>query len=230
VNYDVAYPGPMLDETYFPTTAAALGPTAGIQGAAFWTSTSLGYPYTVVFYSGAYPGELVTETNYTPTTRDDLRCVRGGTGPFAFATKPSDAPPGRYTTPSAGVVFDTKTKLAWQQTPTATTADGGTYPSFSFVDARTYCGGLSLDGGGWRVPTVRELSTLVDWSRAPSLGSKPAAIDQTFFPGTPNDFADMFWSATPVAGDPASAWYVGFDHGEACESERTNALYVRCVR
>ena len=40
--------------------------------------------------------------------------------------------------------------------------DPGTY---TFSAAQTYCAGLSLAGGGWRVPSVKELMTLFDFQR-----------------------------------------------------------------
>ena len=72
----------------------------------------------------------------------------------AWATAPS----GRYTI-TAGTVYDTKTKLTWQQPgPSAT---------YTWAAAKTYCAGLgsSLGGTGWRLPTIKELQTIVDNSK-----------------------------------------------------------------
>lgn len=92
----------------------------------------------------------------------------------------ADAPPGRYTVIDDGTVYDTRTKLTWQQSVVATAANAD--------GAAVYCKGLALAGGGWRLPTVSELLTLVDPTR------KNPAIDSTAFPDTP---AVAFWSATP---------------------------------
>jgi hypothetical protein len=87
------------------------------------------------------------------------------------------APAGRYTV-SNGSVFDTKTKLTWQQVVPAETLK-------TLADAQTYCAGLgaNLGGTGWRVPTVKEFLSLVDYSQAAA-----PLIDPTAFPATPTDF------------------------------------------
>ena len=64
-----------------------------------------------------------------------------------------------------------------------------------------YCASLALDGGGWRLPTVDELRSIVDPSRI------LPAIDTSFFPGTPSA---VFWSSSPVAGLPSYGWGVTF--------------------
>jgi hypothetical protein len=123
-------------------------------------------------------------------------------------------PAGRYTV-SAGSVIDAKTKLVWQQTPAAT--------SYTWAGAKTYCGdiGSSLGGTGWRLPTMKELQTIVDDSR-----SGPS-IDPTAFPASPSG---VFWSSSPVAGMPSSAWCVVFSSGYATNVDITNTGNVRCVR
>jgi hypothetical protein len=92
----------------------------------------------------------------------------------------ANAPAGRYTI-SNGSVFDTKTKLTWQQVVPAETLK-------TAADAQTYCAGLgaTLGGTGWRLPTLKELYTLIDYSQATA-----PHIDPTAFPNTPTDW---FWS------------------------------------
>jgi hypothetical protein len=132
----------------------------------------------------------------------------------AFATRSADAnaPAGRYTT-SGGTVYDTKTKLTWQQAVAP-----GTY---TWAGAKTYCAGLNLVGTGWRLPTIKELQTIVDDSQA------NPAIDQTAFPSTP---ADWFWSSSPLAGSSSVAWGVYFNSGDTDYGDVSYTNYVRCVR
>jgi formylglycine-generating enzyme required for sulfatase activity len=122
------------------------------------------------------------------------------------------APAGRYTT-TGGTVFDTKTKLTWQQTAPAAT--------YTWAAATTYCQSLSLAGTGWRLPTSKELQTIVDYSQ-----SNPS-IDPTAFPATP---ATYFWSSSPLAGSPSSAWFVYFSSGITGFFDVTSSTDVRCVR
>jgi Protein of unknown function (DUF1566) len=125
------------------------------------------------------------------------------------------APTGHYVVTAGsgtgnGTVYDTKSKLTWQQTVSSTT--------YTWADAKTYCAA----GGGWRVPTIKELQSIVDISQtaAPS-------IDPTAFPSTPSDW---FWSSSPMAGSPSYAWGVYFSNGNTNGYGVSDAGHVRCVR
>jgi hypothetical protein len=123
------------------------------------------------------------------------------------------APAGRYTI-DHGAVTDVKTKLTWQQAASSTT--------YTQAGAASVCATLSLNGGRWRLPTVKELVTLVDVSVA----SGPT-IDATAFPGTPSG---SFWSSTPSAEAAGVAWALYFSGGNAYSDEVSSSAYVRCVR
>jgi Protein of unknown function (DUF1566) len=139
----------------------------------------------------------------------------------AGAPRPGNVPAGRYTYPAAGTVYDTKTKLTWQQTAPSV--------MYAWAAAKTYCAGLgaTLGGTGWRLPTMKELTTIVD-ERLPA-GPK---LDRTAFPGPPaiGGPTPDFWSSSPVAGTPSNAWFVDFQDGYADYVGMTNTFYVRCVR
>jgi hypothetical protein len=141
----------------------------------------------------------------------------------------ANAPAGRYTMPTPGVVYDTKTKLTWQQAvPDSSWFTWGspTQPG----TAQNYCAGLTLGGGGaWRLPTVSELQTLVDYTQTGLLvdGGAAPMIDTTFFPNTQ---PAVFWSATPFAGAEGFAWGVNFTFGNSNGYNTGPANYVRCVR
>ena len=102
------------------------------------------------------------------------------------------APAGRYTITN-GTVLDNKTHLTWQQTATT---------NVTLAAARTTC-----TNAGFRLPTLKEMSTIIDYQVPLGLDPANALIDQTAFPGTPNVF---FWTATPVANFPTFSWTVGF--------------------
>lgn len=125
----------------------------------------------------------------------------------------ADAPMGRYTMPVAGTVYDTRTRLTWQQS-----VDANTY---TWVNAAMYCKNLALAGGGWRLPSVKELVTLVD------VRQNNPAIDRTFFPNTPVAY---FWTSSPLAGDPSNALYVHFYYGNFNWDAVISTYRVRCVR
>ena len=125
----------------------------------------------------------------------------------------ADAPSGRYTLPGDGTVVDTKTQLTWQRVVPGST--------FNWTDAMTYCQNPGLPGTGWRLPSVKELQTIVDVTL-----SNPA-IDGTAFPGTP---VDTFWTSSPVAGGASQVWAVNFADGTQFGPAVSTATRVRCVR
>jgi hypothetical protein len=114
------------------------------------------------------------------------------------------------------VVVDTKTGLTWQRTPAS---------SMSWAAANAYCANPStataLGGTGWRLPTIKELLSLLDASQ-----TIERRIDHTAFYQT----TAQFWSATRSLEDRADAWLVNFDSGNAGTHGSTTAYSVRCVR
>ena len=136
-------------------------------------------------------------------------------GALAATTARAAAPAGRYTL-ATDTVADTVTHLTWQRSvPTQT---------YTWVAATTYCTGLSLGGftSGWRLPTVKELQSIVD-PRAYN-----PSIDTTAFPATPSNY---FWSSSPHAYYTGNAWFVYFSDGYTSYFSGTSNTYqVRCVR
>ena len=133
------------------------------------------------------------------------------------STARANAPAGRYTIAN-GTVTDNMTKLVWQQH----VVSGGTW-----VQAKSYCAGLALAGGGWRVPSVKELMTLVDFNHNPNVAG--AAIDETVFP-LPSPATEPYWSSSLVSNDSTSAWGVEFSLGTTTWSGLGMNNLVRCVR
>jgi hypothetical protein len=125
-------------------------------------------------------------------------------------TARADAPAGRYTV-AGGIVTDTKTKLLWQQTP----ATPGKRAA-----AIAYCAGL---GPGWRIPTMKELITLVDDSR-----TRPA-LDPVFV-SQPTDSCMTSSAVGRLAAlDPTTYWLVTFRDGSSTYGG-ADAGSLRCVK
>jgi hypothetical protein len=133
-----------------------------------------------------------------------LACLLGTTAVSA------DAPADQYEV-TADTVKDRKTGLTWQRNVEPT--------SRTWAAAKAYCEGLSP--GGWRLPRLKELLTLVDTTR-----SNPA-IDVNAFPNT---VSERYWSATPYAGTTGSAWTVIFAVGYSSYQNAEDPYFVRCVR
>ena len=123
------------------------------------------------------------------------------------------------TTPSytrddtTNIVNDHVTGLQWQDNAEAKTI------TKNWADAKTYCNSLSLDGGGWRLPTIQELRGLSDYGR-----TNPA-INPVFV----NSASNNYWSFTTYAGSSDSAWHIYLGYGDQ-SNNKTSSDYVRCVR
>lgn len=127
------------------------------------------------------------------------------------------------------VVTDNVTGLEWQddvdsvQKPWVTQAnyDAGNYDDTSGDTATTYCSDLSLDDGGWRLPTIEELETLRD------LGRYNPAVTEGVFQHISSDY---YWSSTTNANYTSLAWFVVFNYGYSNYYSKGSSNYVRCVR
>jgi len=85
------------------------------------------------------------------------------------------------------------------------------------VNAAGWCGHKD-----WRLPTVDELRTLVDY------GSFLPALPAKFFPDI--IMPAGFWTSTPSAAGPSYAWIVIFDDGYLGTCVKSWNYYLRLVR
>ena len=128
--------------------------------------------------------------------------------------------PASYTS-KPGYVIDNVTGLWWQEPMDADNnqnnncSAGCTQPN-----AVTYCANLTLAGhGDWRLPTRIELVSIVDYTEV-------TAFNAAAFPKTP---VTQFWTSSPCAATPGSAWYVYF-HATCSSQSQISQARVRCVR
>ncbi len=132
----------------------------------------------------------------------------------ASQDRPS-ATAGRFVLVLEGeAVKDRTTGLIWEQAP----------DSFHGVwsEAPAHCLAKTVGGKqGWRVPTVQELSSLLDQSQ------QDPALPQ----GHPfaNIKSAIYWSATPSEKDDIVAWHVSFLRGEAVTDQKSQTRRVWCV-
>jgi hypothetical protein len=118
----------------------------------------------------------------------------------------------RFTDLLDGTVRDNASGAVWQQAVDVS--------DYSQAEAIAYCAGLALDGGGWRLPTIDELMSIVDTRFDPT-------IDPTYFPGTPRE---RFHSSSPDAGSPSNGWRINFMNGVAYTTVGGYPGRARCVR
>jgi hypothetical protein len=128
---------------------------------------------------------------------------------LAAVVSTATAPAGHYTI-SGGTVYDTKTGLTWEQSPSSSTMQEAV--------AATHCSGLS--GAAWRLPTLKELATIVDFTT-----SNPS-IDTSAFHGIQSS---GYWTSTIYNPSTADGWLIFFDTGGWGPTTLTSNGYVICV-
>ena len=112
------------------------------------------------------------------------------------------------------VVTDSKTQLQWK--------DNAIGSTMTWIDAISHCESLNFaTHSDWRLPNLRELTSLVDDSKT------PLSIDTSVFEYT---VSNIYWSSTTSVGRTSYAWYVVFDFGSQGAHNKFDSYYVRCVR
>jgi len=189
---DTARSGPAIDTTAFPGTPAQY----------FWTSSPWAVTKTplrawiINFYEGLASNAAFQTGSY------QVRCVRRTTGGAMPGYRIAD-----------GLVTDPATGLTWQRATSSAT--------MTATEATAYCAGLNLGGYAWRLPSVKELATLVDEDRV------SPAIDVSAFPDTAPDV--WYWSSTVAAPDPTERWALNYNDGFTDYRSSSSTSYVRCV-
>ena len=125
-----------------------------------------------------------------------------------------------------GVVIDMTTGLEWQDDYSD---NNNIIKSADWQGAIDYCSALGLDGGGWRIPTIKELENITDEGRY------DPSIDTTVFTNIISSFnsniSPKYWSSTDHYFNPViEAWYVEFNHGDTSITPKRLSWFVRCVR
>jgi hypothetical protein len=112
----------------------------------------------------------------------------------------------RFEPTGNSTVIDHETGLEWQ---------ASTSGPMTWQEAMDYASSL---GDGWRLPTIEELITLIDYSQV-----DPAT-------NFPNHLATGFWSSSIFTIDTSLVWYVYFYYGYVNISAKIDINHVRCVR
>ena len=70
----------------------------------------------------------------------------------------------------------------------------------------------------WRVPSIKELLTLIDYTKIDSASMLTDTLPS------------YYWSFTTDAASTNRAWFVHFSYGYTSLGSKINSKYVRCVR
>jgi hypothetical protein len=95
--------------------------------------------------------------------------------------------------------------LEWQKQPAPN--------EMNWASAKSYCQGLALAGGGWRLPSKDELLALY----------ATKASGTASFPGMDVGF---YWSSSAVSGSSGYAWIVGFFGSSTTSSWATSTAFA----
>ena len=117
---------------------------------------------------------------------------------------------------SSDVVIDSKTGLMWQDNSDAK------YTKKDWKGALDFCSELRLAGyDDWRLPTVKELETIV--------GTSPRNMD--IKKGFKNvGGSGYYWSSSTDESNQAFAWMMNFKRGYEYINYKTYERHIRCVR
>lgn len=185
-----------IDNTKFPGTQSD-----------FWSST---------IYNGTNTWELFTDGTLYPllnTGTIGVRCISG-----------SGVPTQSFTDNANGSISDNNTGLIWQKCGMGANNDAscsGSLTGGGESVGLSYCEGLTLAGrSDWRLPNVRELQSVIDYSSIPT-------INATYFPGTGSN---PFITSTTFTEAHTNNYYISFADGTINnDSGKTAGWKTRCV-
>lgn len=146
---------------------------------------------------------------------------------FLLALLPAASSAAPFTLSLDGTeVTDQGTGLIWRHCAeglSGSQCGSGTASPFSHEAALLQATNESKSTGlAWRLPNVKELSSIVDVTVIPA--------SYASFPATPTD--RVFWSSSPYTypNNAQHAWYVDFNVGVVNVTLRNGINYVRLVR
>lgn len=194
-NYGIAG-AVKMDSAKFPGTLPDLWSSTIFNGSNTWQIVNDGTAY----------------SNLNSSTYG-VRCV-SGTGVTAQS----------FTDKGDGSIKDNNTGLIWQKCAMGLNNDSGCTGSMSSGGESvglSYCEGLTLAGrSDWRLPNVKELQSIIDYSTAPT-------INAVYFPNTGST---QFITSTAFNDAPTNNNYISFTDGTVNnDSGKTAGWRTRCV-
>ena len=156
-----------------------------------------------------------------PTNAQDWRCVKDNVTGLIWETKTND-----------GSLHDKDWTYTWYEPNKSQNGgapglkNGGVCGGTSQCDTAAYVKAVNAAGWcgakDWRLPTKRELRTLINYDKIPSV------LDRAYFPNTLDNNA--YWTSTPDAYEKHLAWCILFNHINTIVVDKGDRLPVRLVR
>jgi len=167
----------------------------------YWSSDSYSLDNALVMGINFYDGSDGLSDKITPRY---IRCVRGESLPTTSFTRGDN-----------DIVIESTKNLEWQDSSELKDS------FLTYTEAISYCNSLTLSNyDNWRVPTIKELRSIVDRSRI------NPAINQAFL----NSVNSFFWSSTLYQVDTKKVWSIFFADGNDYQLLKKDKAYIRCVR
>jgi Protein of unknown function (DUF1566) len=134
--------------------------------------------------------------------------------------------PDRFQVSSDGQeVVDHETRLVWRRCLEGMRFEAGRClgapQSMVWSHGHDWAKQVSSAGNQWRMPTMMELTTVIDMNR------HGAPVDNALFPDTPRVYV---WSATVNERTPSHAWIMFYANGYMMSAQQSISYFVRLVR
>ncbi|MCK4388645.1 MAG: DUF1566 domain-containing protein [Desulfobacterales bacterium] len=205
------------------------------SGKKFWGLTSVAWGLKTGTSAGGGGSAAVAKTGQTPIVPLDP----APTGSDGDLQKGVAWPDLRFTDNTDGTVTDNLTGLIWLKKAdyNSTAGDTGTA---TWDNARLFCNALEsgqcglTDGsslGDWRLPNVKELSSLIDWAYYnPALSNADGTAKWTSGDAFAGVQSRYYWSSTTYANSTVLAWHVYLFNGYVRNVHKDYDYYVWPVR
>ncbi len=189
---------------WYPSLDSAVFPGSPVSASRAWTSTGYAGSATDAhrFYIGTGASEQAARTIAAYT-----RCVSGGGAARSFTDN------------GDGTVTDNNTGLIWARCLYGRTYSGGCSGGATNSNWQTALANCRSLGGTWRLPSVSELVSTLDFSR------KTPAFDSTYFDTNGN----RFWTSTTYNGQHNQAHAVQTSLGLIQRNAKSGTRAYRCV-
>ena len=195
VDYSAA--SPAINTTNFPATVANY----------YWSSKAYTF---VANYKWAIGFDYGSTNGFNESGNFYIRCISGQSVENHSFTDSGD-----------GTVKDNKSGLVWQKCSRGQNNDStcsGTATTANWTNALTYCSGLGLAGKTWRLPTIIELMSILDFNK-----STTPIVNTSVFPNT---VSNAYSSSTTFFSVASSSWLAYVVNANAL---KTSSFNVRCV-
>lgn len=193
---------PAIDESFFPTSSGTIN----------WTATTYAMnsdnAWSVNFSNGTSGNALPKSSSSSVS----VRCVSGNSRARPEFTDNGDA-----------TVTDNATRLIWQKCSAGQIYNGSTCTGSSdYIAWQTALNTCYALGGTWRLPSVNELLSIIDYSK-----SINPAVDENIFPGM--EESQPYWSSTTDASSNNYSKNIYMSNGSISIYPKSSTTYFICV-